>query len=642
MADIAAVLHQVPVNRIHELVCLIAGGGDRIAQTHRAQHAAAGGDDLRAFGPSAGMKYFSGQSRGRIEAADRIAFAVGVGVTAGGHDHADGRARIPARFGSIQRPVQRRLAEVDEIALQTHQNRLRLGIAETAVVFEHIGRAIGGDHQTGVQKPKIGIAVGAQSLQRRFDDFAHDARMQRGSDDGRRRVSAHAAGIGAAVAVVAALVVLRRGERQHGVAGRHHDEADFLAVQEFLDHDGAPGAAKAAAQHAGGRRDRRIVRLANEHALARCEPVRLDDHRQPLRADVRRIERVGVEGCVTRGRYAVPLEEILGERLRAFQARCGSRWTEAGAAGGGEPNGDTGDQRALGSHDGEADVFARGECEQAVDIVGGNVDVADLGLECGARVARSHEYLRHSRRLRTLPSQRVFAAAATHDEYFHQCRKWRMPVNTIAMPCSSAAAMTSASRFEPPGWITDLIPSSATASSPSRNGKKASEAMLADCRSRPASSALRAAILLLTTRLICPAPMPTVALSLTQTTAFDLTYFATRHAKIRSSSSARLGMRFVTARSSWARITPLSRVCTSRPPATLLYSSNCVTGTVKSPTSSTRTLSLRASSSRAPWDTLGASITSTNCCSTIACAVAASNSRLKAMTPPYAEVGSVR
>ena len=32
-----------------------------------------------------------------------------------------------------------------------------------------------------------------------------------------------------------------------------------------------------------------------------------------------------------------------------------------------------------------------------------------------------------------------------------QCRKWRLPVNTIAMPCSSAAAITSLSRSDPPG-----------------------------------------------------------------------------------------------------------------------------------------------------------------------------------------------
>ena len=36
-----------------------------------------------------------------------------------------------------------------------------------------------------------------------------------------------------------------------------------------------------------------------------------------------------------------------------------------------------------------------------------------------------------------------------------------MPVNTIAMPCWSAAAITSASRILPPGWITAVTPTSA-------------------------------------------------------------------------------------------------------------------------------------------------------------------------------------
>jgi len=52
-----------------------------------------------------------------------------------------------------------------------------------------------------------------------------------------------------------------------------------------------------------------------------------------------------------------------------------------------------------------------------------------------------------------------------------QCRKWRLPVNTIARPCSSAAVMTSASFTEPPGWTTAVAPAAARASRPSRNGK---------------------------------------------------------------------------------------------------------------------------------------------------------------------------
>ena len=57
-----------------------------------------------------------------------------------------------------------------------------------------------------------------------------------------------------------------------------------------------------------------------------------------------------------------------------------------------------------------------------------------------------------------------------------QCRKWRMPVKTMARPRSSAAAITSSSRIEPPGWMTAVAPASAAASRPSAKGKKASEA----------------------------------------------------------------------------------------------------------------------------------------------------------------------
>ena len=51
-----------------------------------------------------------------------------------------------------------------------------------------------------------------------------------------------------------------------------------------------------------------------------------------------------------------------------------------------------------------------------------------------------------------------------------------MPVKTMAMPCSSAAAMTSSSRIEPPGWITAVAPASTAESRPSAKGKNASEA----------------------------------------------------------------------------------------------------------------------------------------------------------------------
>ena len=47
-----------------------------------------------------------------------------------------------------------------------------------------------------------------------------------------------------------------------------------------------------------------------------------------------------------------------------------------------------------------------------------------------------------------------------------------MPVNTIATPAASAAAITSASRIEPPGSITAVAPASIADNRPSANGKE--------------------------------------------------------------------------------------------------------------------------------------------------------------------------
>ena len=47
-----------------------------------------------------------------------------------------------------------------------------------------------------------------------------------------------------------------------------------------------------------------------------------------------------------------------------------------------------------------------------------------------------------------------------------------MPVNTIASPAWSAAAITSSSRIEPPGWITAVAPASTARHQAIGKGKK--------------------------------------------------------------------------------------------------------------------------------------------------------------------------
>ena len=52
----------------------------------------------------------------------------------------------------------------------------------------------------------------------------------------------------------------------------------------------------------------------------------------------------------------------------------------------------------------------------------------------------------------------------------HQWRKWRSPVNTIATPRASAAAIVLSSFTDPPGCTMIAAPASAAASMPSGKG----------------------------------------------------------------------------------------------------------------------------------------------------------------------------
>ena len=54
------------------------------------------------------------------------------------------------------------------------------------------------------------------------------------------------------------------------------------------------------------------------------------------------------------------------------------------------------------------------------DILGGDVDVADLVLGRRAGVAGRDEHLAHPWRGRAFPGERVLAAAGADDEDFHQ------------------------------------------------------------------------------------------------------------------------------------------------------------------------------------------------------------------------------
>ena len=99
-----------------------------------------------------------------LDPGDPRASVAARGVVARGED--DGHRRpFPA--------LERRLSEIarsrgreggEQVALEQRQQRLRLGIAEAAVVLEH-ARAVGSEHQAGEQHPDERVAAGRELLE---------------------------------------------------------------------------------------------------------------------------------------------------------------------------------------------------------------------------------------------------------------------------------------------------------------------------------------------------------------------------------------------------------------------------------------------------------------------------------------------
>src|SRR5690606_9762858 len=205
-------------------------------------------------------------------------------------------------------------------------------------------------------------------------------------------------------------------------------------------------------------------------------------------------------------------------------------------------------------------------------------DVIQNGLEahCQAEIAGHHDGaasdIQQARAVRVDDAEARASKAGVDAQDPHQWRKCRVPVNTIGMPRSSAAAMTSSSRMLPPGWITQPAPASTTTSRPSRKGKKASDATAEPARLRPAFCALMDAMRAESTRLIWPAPTPRVIPFPVNTMALDFTYLATFQAKSKSFIWASVGWSLVTTRNSASGTRKSSGFWTSQPPPTRLTS----------------------------------------------------------------------
>ena len=114
-------------------------------------------------------------------------------------------------------------------------------------------------------------------------------------------------------------MVLRRAERQGGLAVADAEEACFFAVQKFLDHHFRACRTECALETGVYCVERIFKRHGDDHALASSKPVGLDDDRRALLADIGFCLGRIVEAAIGTRWNIEAGAQILGEAFGAFK-----------------------------------------------------------------------------------------------------------------------------------------------------------------------------------------------------------------------------------------------------------------------------------------------------------------------------------
>ncbi|GGB49513.1 hypothetical protein GCM10011505_33270 [Tistrella bauzanensis] len=189
------------------------------------------------IGPGAGVEddHLRGRIGGIIQPADHLALRIVAGIAVGGQHHGQGGARVQLDHRRVQAAIARGQQDLGQIAPQPGHQHLGFRVAEADIVFHQL-RALGCEDQAGIEHADEGPALGRHGVDRGLHDLAHRPFGKVGRHAGRRGIGTHAAGIGAGIALADPLVVLGRAQQDGGGAVRQREQAGFLALHEFLDH----------------------------------------------------------------------------------------------------------------------------------------------------------------------------------------------------------------------------------------------------------------------------------------------------------------------------------------------------------------------------------------------------------------------
>ena len=298
-------------------------------------------------------------SLGVGDTGDDLALLVAAGIARARQDNGHGPLVTPVELNLIELAVGAGQHDLDQIVLKARQHDLRLGVAKAGVELQHLG-AGGREHKAAVQAAAVVDALGSELGHGLLHDLHHGGVLRVGHD-GHRAVNAHAAGIGALVALKRALMVLRCGHGTHGLAVGKGQQRALRANEHFLDNHGVAGvtegAAKALAHGLLG-----LLKLGrHDNALARGKTVGLHDQRGALLAHIGKRRGLIGKRAVGSRRNTRTLHELLGEQLGALHLSALGTRTKAGNTRRANGVGHAHHERGLGANHHESASVALGK-----------------------------------------------------------------------------------------------------------------------------------------------------------------------------------------------------------------------------------------------------------------------------------------
>ena len=355
---------------------------------------------------------------GQFQTADFAALGIAARIATRGHDHQYGVQRFPAKVKARQFAITSGEQGRQQIGFQAQHQYLAFRIAKTHIKFNQLW-ACRGNHQPREKHAFEGRTAPRHFGQYRADDARHDILLKCLSENRRWGIGAHAASIGAGIAIPHPLMVLRGTQRQSGGAITQREETDFLTHQAFLDDYGSPRRAMDAVFHDMGNGgfsfgDSR----GHHHTLAGGEPIRFHHNRRALFTNIgARGGGIG-EARPGGGGRAGGIRHFLGEGFAAFQSCSSGRGAKAFQARSGAGIGQAKRERRFRPDHHQINGPVLGEGNQAGNILGTNRDTFRHFGNAG--IAWRAEQLGQQRRCRQCPAERVFAATATHYQNAHR------------------------------------------------------------------------------------------------------------------------------------------------------------------------------------------------------------------------------